>query len=46
MNSMAPPEPVNKVIVGVDTHKYVHVAVVLSGALRPRSRSHRRIDRR
>ena len=29
MDSMAPPEAVNKVIVGVDTHKYVHVAVVI-----------------
>ena len=29
MDSMAPPRVVSKVIVGVDTHKYVHVAVVI-----------------
>jgi transposase len=29
MNSMAPPTPTSNVIVGVDTHKYVHVAVAI-----------------
>ena len=29
MSSISPPGPLSKIIVGVDTHKHVHVAVVL-----------------
>lgn len=31
MTSIAPTDPARKVIVGIDTHKYVHVAVALDG---------------
>lgn len=30
MTSIPPPNPSSKIIVGVDTHKHVHVAVVLA----------------
>jgi len=30
MSSISPPEPLSKIIIGVDTHKHVHVAVVLN----------------
>ncbi len=32
MNSMAPPTPTSRVIIGVDTHKHVHVAVAIDDA--------------
>ena len=32
MNSTAPPTATSNVIIGVDTHKHVHVAVVIDDA--------------